>query len=165
MAELQQIKVDVSELQVGMVVSALDRPWSQTSFPLQGFRIHSSRELTALKTVCQYVYIDVQKSAFQSGAVKHKLIERSSSGKVRTSSKPLAIDHQRYEPKNQIPSSREFDQTSAKLKRTSNFVQSIYSDLRSGANIDEGALAEASSILTDAVVKMPAASFRFLSVL
>ena len=122
----------------------------------------SSRRLKQFASMFTSIF---KKSAFQSDAVKRKLIERSSSGKVRASSKPLAIDHQRYEPKNQIPSSREFGETSAKLKRTSNFVQGIYSDIRSSANIDEGALTEASSILTDAVVKMPAASFRFLSVL
>ena len=34
---VKQIKVDVNEITVGMFVSGLDRPWTQTPFPLQGF--------------------------------------------------------------------------------------------------------------------------------
>lgn len=164
MAELERIKIDVYDLKVGLFVSALDRPWSQTSFPLQGFQIRSSRELTALKAVCQYVYIDSQKSIFENDEVRRKLTEKNSddkgnADKVRASVKPLAIDHARYGLKNQIPSARDFQQSSAEIARISNSIQDIYGELRSGSNIDEESLAEASSILTDAVVKMPTASF------
>ncbi|MEX1033279.1 MAG: DUF3391 domain-containing protein, partial [Cellvibrionaceae bacterium] len=36
---IKQVKVDVNELTIGMFISGLDRPWSQTPFPLQGFYI------------------------------------------------------------------------------------------------------------------------------
>ena len=164
MAELERIKVDVYDLKIGLFISALDRPWSQTSFPLQGFQIRSNRELTALKAVCQYVYIDSQKSTFESDESRRKLLDQApessnNADKVRASVKPLGIDHQRYELNNQIPSSKHFEQSSAEMSRISNSMQDIYDELRSGSNIDEEALAEASSILTDAVVKMPTASF------
>lgn len=164
MAELERIKIDVYDLKVGLFVSALDRPWSQTSFPLQGFQIRSSRELTALKAVCQYVYIDSRQSIFENDEVRRKLIEsnddkKENTDKVRASVKPLAIDHDRYGLKNQIPSAKDFQQSSAEISRISNSIQDIYGELRSGSNIDEESLAEASSILTDAVVKMPTASF------
>lgn len=164
MAELERIKVDVYDLKVGLFVSALDRPWSQTSFPLQGFQIRSSRELTALKAVCQYVYIDSEKSQFENEEARKKLLDQLSDGekdadKIRASVKPLNIDHQRYDLRNHIPSKRDFDQSSSELARISNSMQAIYSELRSGSNIDEDSLAEASSILTDAVIKMPTASF------
>jgi len=156
MAELERIKIDVYDLKVGLFVSALDRPWSQTSFPLQGFQIRSSRELTALKAVCQYVYIDSRQSIFENDEVRRKLIESNDDKKENTD---LAIDHDRYGLKNQIPSAKDFQQSSAEISRISNSIQDIYGELRSGSNIDEESLAEASSILTDAVVKMPTASF------
>ena len=62
MAELKQQKVEVTDLKLGMFVSALDRPWSQTSFPLQGFALRSHREIMAIRSLCQYVYIDEAKS-------------------------------------------------------------------------------------------------------
>jgi len=58
---IKQVKVDVNELSIGMYVSGLDRPWSQTPFPLQGFYLRDLGEINQLKSLCNYVYIDVEK--------------------------------------------------------------------------------------------------------
>jgi len=58
---VKQVKVDVNELTVGMFVSGLDRPWTQTPFPLQGFYIRDMEEIKELKIHCNHVYIDVIK--------------------------------------------------------------------------------------------------------
>ena len=60
---IKQVKVEVNELTVGMFVSGLDRPWTQTPFPLQGFYIRDLEEIKELKVHCQFVYIDVVKGA------------------------------------------------------------------------------------------------------
>ncbi len=60
---IKQVKVMVSELTVGMFVSGLDRPWTQTPFPLQGFYIRDLDEIRELKVHCRHVYIDVIKGA------------------------------------------------------------------------------------------------------
>lgn len=67
---IKQIKVEVNELTVGMFVSGLDRPWTQTPFPLQGFYIRDMDEIKELKVHCSFVYIDVIKGA---GPIKTKL--------------------------------------------------------------------------------------------
>ncbi|MDO8343057.1 MAG: DUF3391 domain-containing protein [Cellvibrio sp.] len=58
---IKQVKVDVNELTIGMYVSGLDRPWSQTPFPLQGFYLRDLGEINQLKALCNYVFIDVEK--------------------------------------------------------------------------------------------------------
>ncbi|GAA6166860.1 HD-GYP domain-containing protein [Sessilibacter corallicola] len=58
---VKQVKIDVNELLVGMFVSGLDRPWSQTPFPLQGFYVRDLDEIRELKAHCRHVYIDVVK--------------------------------------------------------------------------------------------------------
>ncbi|MES2824034.1 MAG: DUF3391 domain-containing protein [Pseudomonadota bacterium] len=58
---VKQVKIDVNELSLGMYVSGLDRPWSQTPFPLQGFYLRDLQEVNQLKILCKYVYIDVEK--------------------------------------------------------------------------------------------------------
>ena len=58
---IKQVKVDVNELSLGMYVSGLDRPWSQTPFPLQGFYLRDLQEVNQLKSLCNYVYIDVER--------------------------------------------------------------------------------------------------------
>lgn len=58
---IKQVKVAVNEITVGMFVSGLDRPWTQTPFPLQGFYIRDLDEIRELKVHCNHVYIDVVK--------------------------------------------------------------------------------------------------------
>lgn len=58
---IKQVKLNVNELTIGMYVSGLDRPWSQTPFPLQGFYLRDLSEITQIKALCSHVYIDIEK--------------------------------------------------------------------------------------------------------
>ncbi|MGB9430106.1 MAG: HD-GYP domain-containing protein [Gammaproteobacteria bacterium] len=51
-------KIPVSELQLGMYVTELDRPWLESPFPFQGFPVESQEQLVTLQKTCEYVYID-----------------------------------------------------------------------------------------------------------
>jgi len=59
---LEEHKVEVDSLVIGMFVSRLDRPWNETPFPLQGFSVETLSDLDTLRRYCSYVYIDVRKS-------------------------------------------------------------------------------------------------------
>ncbi len=59
--ERKTLKIGVNDLQIGMFVSALDRPWLETPFLLQGFLIESIADIDELRKHCTYVYIDVLK--------------------------------------------------------------------------------------------------------
>jgi HD-GYP domain-containing protein (c-di-GMP phosphodiesterase class II) len=52
-------KISTLELEVGMFVSSLDRPWSETPFLFQGFPVREEAEIEELKNLCRYVYIMV----------------------------------------------------------------------------------------------------------
>jgi len=55
-------KVWVDDLQLGMYVSQLDRPWVETPFLFQGFRIQSQEDIQNLKKFCEFVVVDQEKS-------------------------------------------------------------------------------------------------------
>ena len=57
----QQLSVD--ELAVGMFVCALDRPWLDTPFLVQGFLIEDEETLAQLRQTCRQVTIDLSRSA------------------------------------------------------------------------------------------------------
>ena len=57
-----KIKVFSDELTIGMYISELDHPWIESPFLFQGFEIHDDDELNQVKTSCDYVYIDDEKS-------------------------------------------------------------------------------------------------------
>lgn len=58
---IKQVKLNVNEVTVGMYISGLDRPWTQTPFPLQGFYVRDINEIKQLRSLCKHVYIDVMK--------------------------------------------------------------------------------------------------------
>ena len=48
---LQAIKIYTVDLEVGMFVSALDRPWLETPFMIQGFRITDREQIDKLRNL------------------------------------------------------------------------------------------------------------------
>jgi HD-GYP domain-containing protein (c-di-GMP phosphodiesterase class II) len=73
---LEVIKIDTTELKLGMYVSGLDRPWLETPFPMQGFRIESPEEVERLRKFCQYVFVDTQKSVVAAPHPRRSTFDR-----------------------------------------------------------------------------------------
>ncbi|SDR86744.1 HDIG domain-containing protein [Halopseudomonas sabulinigri] len=66
-----RMKIDVTQLTIGMYVTELDRPWTETSFLFQGFRIRQQQEIRLLAQVCKHVWVDSRRSV----GVKQQVIE------------------------------------------------------------------------------------------
>ena len=64
-------KIPVAELRFGMYVSDLDRPWSETPFPLQGVLLTTEDELETLQKLCEYVFVDVERDR-EAIAIRHE---------------------------------------------------------------------------------------------
>jgi HD-GYP domain-containing protein (c-di-GMP phosphodiesterase class II) len=60
---LKTLKIPVSDLDIGMYVSGLDRPWLETPFFTQGFLVESVEDLAKLRKYCDFVYVDVRRSS------------------------------------------------------------------------------------------------------
>lgn len=58
---IEERKIDVAQLRIGMFVCRLDREWTETPFLLQGFTVVDDDDIAALRRYCQHVYIDVEK--------------------------------------------------------------------------------------------------------
>jgi HD-GYP domain-containing protein (c-di-GMP phosphodiesterase class II) len=67
MTTLVKTRVDVADLQPGMYVCELDRPWLGTPFLLQGFLIDSPQDINTLAQFCSFVYIDECRSLPAAG--------------------------------------------------------------------------------------------------
>ncbi|MGH8396922.1 MAG: HD-GYP domain-containing protein [Gammaproteobacteria bacterium] len=69
-------KIPVSELQLGMYVTELDRPWLESPFPFQGFPVESQEQLATLQKTCEYVCIDEAKTiAWNVTDSEHRVTE------------------------------------------------------------------------------------------
>src|ERR1700752_3006169 len=60
---LQKKQVSVEELEFGMYISELDRPWTDTPFMFQGFILNDEKQLETIKKFCKKVTIDLEKGS------------------------------------------------------------------------------------------------------
>jgi len=57
-SDIRRKKKQVSELDIGMYVSELDRPWLDTPFMLEGLLLEDNEQIETIKKLCEFVYID-----------------------------------------------------------------------------------------------------------
>jgi HD-GYP domain-containing protein (c-di-GMP phosphodiesterase class II) len=69
---LNTLKISTTELDIGMFVSGLDRPWLDTPFVTQGFYIESPRDIDRLREYCEFVLVDNRRSRLGGGAMGRK---------------------------------------------------------------------------------------------
>lgn len=60
MSANSQVQIGTDELHIGMYVTRLDRPWTETPFLFQGFYIRTQDEIEELQRYCQHVFIDTE---------------------------------------------------------------------------------------------------------
>ncbi|RPH46352.1 MAG: HD-GYP domain-containing protein [Burkholderiales bacterium] len=59
----RRYQIASEDLQLGMFIAELDRPWLDTPFLLQGFLADSQVEIDTLRKYCSYVYVDLELSS------------------------------------------------------------------------------------------------------
>jgi HD-GYP domain-containing protein (c-di-GMP phosphodiesterase class II) len=59
----KRLKIETANLQPGMYVAQLDRPWLETPFLFKGFEIRHATELQQLRQFCKYVYVDISQGS------------------------------------------------------------------------------------------------------
>lgn len=59
---LKSLKISTVDLDIGMYVSGLDRPWLETPFYTQGFLIEGPEDLDRLREYCEFVFVDSYRS-------------------------------------------------------------------------------------------------------
>ena len=63
-----------NQLELGMYVAELDRPWIETRFMFQGFRIDSYETLREVQDACEYACVETEKVARVSSRSTHRLV-------------------------------------------------------------------------------------------
>ncbi|MBI3563022.1 MAG: HD-GYP domain-containing protein [Gammaproteobacteria bacterium] len=59
------VRVEVADLCEGMFIVELDIPWLESPFMFQGFLLETPQDITKVRSVCKFVYIDPQQSSPQ----------------------------------------------------------------------------------------------------
>lgn len=149
-------KISTKQLQVGMYVCKLDRPWLETPFPFQGFYIRTKHEINEVYRFCEHVYIDSEKGTqpYKESEIskpnpllveeqrrKSKLIES-------VDLKKIALNVGKYD-KNTKPFKKEINNAKTLFKDLAHAVEQISFNIRVGKTVN---ISETKS-LTESIVK------------
>jgi HD-GYP domain-containing protein (c-di-GMP phosphodiesterase class II) len=149
---LQKKQVSVEELEFGMYVSELDRPWTDTPFMFQGFILNDEKQLETIKKFCKKVTIDLEKgsdlpdrSQLKTGPLK----PRSNVESVLASIKKKVTYKETVSVDQELPVAR------AVQSRNEVVVQDMFIALQAGKALDAPRVKEAVTSMTDSVVRNP----------
>jgi HD-GYP domain-containing protein (c-di-GMP phosphodiesterase class II) len=144
-------EVLVEDLQFGVFISELDRPWTETPFMFQGFVLQNDRQLEVLKQHCKKVYIDPEKGA---DLPERRLLTSAPPPPVRTTSVLSSIRKTViYEEKASVD--KEMPAARAAQGRTESVLHDIFGTVKAGKAIDAPRVQEAVSSMSDSVVRNP----------
>lgn len=131
-------QIPVSELQFGMYVAELDRPWTDTPFVFQGFVLSTQQQLDALRKYCRTVFIDVERG-----------------GAPATPAPPRIAYPERASVE------QEFKPARTAYRVSSVVMRDVLRAVRIGRTLDTGQVVSAVSSMTESVLRNPDALLLF----
>jgi len=151
--EIEEQQVDVRDLAPGMYVCRLDRPWTETSFPLQGFMIETEGEMRELSRLCRHVFVDTERSLAPDALRRRARFDARDPAALR--------DTVSYSDSNtveeELPLARVAHENAARL------VESMLEDARAGRTPSAAAIDEAVAPIVKSVMRSRDAFFWFES--
>lgn len=142
------IKIPADQIQLGMFVAELDKPWIETPFLVQGFVVQEAAQRRILMEQCQYVVVDTGKS----------------DKKLMASSKrrPLGKSLQETFPKTKLkiyqdkrPFEEEMPNAEKIYKEYEQTVTKIYDAYKSSKKINLKSANEAATSIVSSIVHNP----------
>jgi HD-GYP domain-containing protein (c-di-GMP phosphodiesterase class II) len=146
--------VPVAELQLGMYVAELDRPWTDTPFTFQGFVLERADQMEILQKHCRVVFVDPDRSEQLAKLPDNTLLPMRSAvdlSRTRVAKHP-----------EQAPVEQEF---AVAIRHHAAGIQAlreaVMAPLQLGATIDAKRVTEAVNGVTESVMRNPDALLLF----
>jgi HD-GYP domain-containing protein (c-di-GMP phosphodiesterase class II) len=159
---IEKKQVLVNELEFGVFIAELDRPWTETPFIFQGFVLDNEEQLETLKKYCKTVVIDLEKgsdlpdrSQLKAGPITSG---RATAGPVTAGGRAKSVlatikRTVTYEEKATVDA--ELPAARAARARTQIVLQDMFDMLQTGKALDASRVREAVASMTDSVVRNP----------
>lgn len=123
-------RIHVYELHIGMCVCRLETPEKKSPFLFDQFDIKTQADIQAIQSICDYVFIDVN---------RQKNYKAVSAGKAYI--------------KKQLGFARSFEQLARTYQQTGNLIKNVMDDIRFGNQLSVKAVKEAASQCVDKVLE------------
>jgi len=159
LGQLQTKKIYVHQLETGMYVSGLDRPWLETPFYLQGFMIRNASDVQKLSLYCDYVYVDYERSVTNLDVeVSHKLSHSRKLGVAATPFNKELSSRRIVKYDDKIAVTSEISEANNAYQKIKDEFDNMASRIGSGKSLNIANLSEIVTPLVDSVVRNPGAS-------
>jgi HD-GYP domain-containing protein (c-di-GMP phosphodiesterase class II) len=139
-------EVSVEELQFGVFIAELDRPWTETPFMFQGFVLNTEQQREALRKHCKKVYIDTEKGLDPSDR---------GAGKAGSHVSVLATIKEKVAYQEKASIKAEAPVARAAHAKTATVLKDVFSSAQAGKALDAPRVKEAVTSMTDSVVRNP----------
>lgn len=150
---LEERRIEVDALALGMFVCRLDRPWSETPFPLQGFQVLTQEDIAHLRALCKHVWIDVEKGIERT---PRGLLLRLGFRRERPGGGLLAEPAPYAQP---IPIEDELPQAAPAWDAARTFAARCIEDIRAGRRVSVDGMTDMLEPVVSSVVRNPDAFF------
>ncbi len=147
---LEIVKIFSSDLETGMYVSSLDRPWLETPFSLQGFQLASEEDVRRLQEYCQYVYIDSSKSVQDPTIIRRKVRNRP-----RKSTQQLFSNRTLKTYKDGSGWGEEYPKAQVAVQALSEGIDDIFGKLAEGGSLDMVRVKKSVEPMIDSISRNP----------
>jgi HD-GYP domain-containing protein (c-di-GMP phosphodiesterase class II) len=159
LGQLQTKKIYVHQLEPGMYVSGLDRPWLETPFYLQGFMIQNSSDVQKLALYCDYVYVDYKRSVANLDLqVAHKLSHNRKLGIATTPFTQELATRRIVKYNDRIAVTSEIREANCAYQQIKTEFDNMASRIGSGKALNISNLNDVVTPLVDSVIRNPGAS-------
>jgi len=157
----EEVKISVHELEIGMRVIRLDRPWIETNFPLQGFVIQSQDEIDSCIEQCKYVYIGGKSEHKHQSELERRVNKKGlyARGKPQKKGRPSVKSRQTSVPRkkvsyiNKISIEKEISVAKSSYVFAKSTVNSIMDGIRIGRMIDMNQAREVVDNVVDSLLR------------
>ncbi len=156
-------EVSVDQLEFGVFISELDRPWTETPFMYQGFVLDNEKQLETLKKFCKKVTIDLDKgpdlpernalltsgTGNRPGVSARPRVPEPLGPSVLTTIKNKVTYREKATVDEELPVARKVQH------KTEVVLKDIMGTVRAGKALDAPRVQEAVTSMTDSVVRNP----------
>lgn len=146
---MEKHKVAVDDLELGMYIAELDRPWVGSPFLFQGFMIETYEEIEQLKETCEYVFVDEDRSAEEERTIRRSLHVRPEAKERET----RAEWHKVSEAEHRFNFEREVQQAAEQRTRTRSYIDTLFKDIRLGDAVDTDTAKEVVTEMVDSITE------------
>ena len=148
---IEVVKVYVADLKPGMYVSGLDRPWLETPFILQGFRITSEEDIRNLRRHCQYVFVDIEKSRH----VDYALQQKKRVQRPRLSREAMFPKRRLVTYTDTTDWAEEYPRAEEAVQQLSDGLEAVFQHARDGAAVDVVRVKRSVEPMIDSISRNP----------